>query len=200
MYSPPQLIAARNAVLVRLERWNPVISLALWGLVLGVALGLGEGVARRSSRIAGIATAACAVAGVVFGGAAGLVGYLVFVSYKPAGLDAELVKTIMLQGLMLAALGGGIGLALGAVRGTMRTAALGTLGGLLAGALAAMLHTFLAAWLFPAVITEVVIPSGDTNQLAWLSLGSGLVGMVVAASTRSPAGSPREKPQPQSAP
>jgi hypothetical protein len=82
----------------------------------------------------------------------------------------------------------------------MRTAALGTLGGLLAGALAAMLHTFLAAWLFPAVITEVVIPSGDANRLAWLSLGSGLVGLVAAASARSPAGVPGEAPLLQSAP
>jgi hypothetical protein len=181
LYSPPKLIAARDEALGQLHRLNPVLSLGLWGLVLGGWLGIGEGIARRSARIALAALAACALAGVVFGGAAGLLGYLVFVSHKPAGLDAELVKTIGLQALMLGTLGGGIGLAFGAVRRTIRTTALCTLGGVLAGVLAAMLHTFLAAWLFPAVNTEVVIPAGHANCLMWLALGSVLLGLAIPA-------------------
>jgi len=181
LYSPAKMIAARDEALDRLLRLNPIVSLAFWGVVLGACLGVGEAVARRSKRRLSAAAAACAVAGLAFGGLGGWLGRLLFVGYNPAGIDSELPKALGLQALMLGTMGGGIGLAFGTLRQNVRAAAVCTVGGLLAGSLGAVLYVFLAASLFPSVITQAVVPIGHGPRFMWLALGSVFLGLVIPA-------------------
>jgi len=184
MFSPPAEMAKRAAAQQQINALNPMVAMAVWGAILGGMLGLGEGVGRRRVGVGLVAVVVCALFGGLCGGLAGLAGHVVLSSYAPDALPGELSRTILSQAAMLGVMGGGVGLGWGVTRATFRSEALGLVCGALGGVLAAMLHTVLAAWLFPNLHTEMIIPEEPGSRLAWLVLGSGLVGTMVAAAAR----------------
>jgi hypothetical protein len=87
--------------------------------------------------------------------------------------------------MVLAILGGGVGLGVGTSCGRrLGAAAICLLAGALAGGLSGMVYPFSAGVLLPSMRTEVLIPAEPLNRLLWIGVSSGLLGLIVAGLAR----------------
>jgi hypothetical protein len=194
---PEELLVDRMTIPDALQRPvnrnNTMAALAMLGGAAAVALSVGEGLCRRSWGTALAGGVACAVLGAAFGCLAGYLGFIGLEHYQSRPDLTELAKTLRVQGGMLAALGGGVGLVLGALLARRLVSTIQCLlAGLLAGALAGMAYPMISAALMPGVITEVVVPIFTPERLLWTCLFSGLLGLTVPAIARKRARKPRD--------
>lgn len=183
---PEELVIGKMAIPDELkgpvDRNNSMAVLAILGGATAAALAVGEGLCRRSWKTALAAGAGCALVGAAIGCLAGYLGFIGLEHYQTRQDLTELVKTLRVQSAMLAALGGGVGLGLGALLARRPLAAIQCLvAGLVAGALAGMVYPMTCATLMPGVITEAVVPVFSPERLVWIGLFTGLVGTIIPA-------------------
>jgi hypothetical protein len=200
MYSPAEKLRERDAAQKVADLHNAMAALGLFGMLVGGALALGEGVARRSLKTALAGTVLCASVGALFGSLAGLLGHFAYLYYLPVQDVSDLAKTIRVQVVMLGVLGGGAGLGLGMLGASRRSVLTCLPAGVLGGVLAGMLYPFLTANFLPVAFTELVIPRGAGNRLLWIGLTAGLLGLTIPGLSlrRGPRKSPAP-PDPQTA-
>ena len=148
--------------------------------MLGLALGIGEGIARRSVLPAALA--------VQFGAGGGLLGGLLACLVQEwvranVGL-AEFQHTVATQLALAVPLAAGVGLALGIATlspsGFIKT----LLASLAAGVLAGVLYPLLTSLLFPNISTDSFLPDEAASRLLWLGLLAGLIGLAVPIAGR----------------
>jgi hypothetical protein len=150
------------------------------GALLGAALGIGDGVARRSAIPAVLATLLGAGGGVL----GGLLACIVQEHTKANVGLAELKHTLFAQLAACLPLAVGIALGLGlATRsaGGLLTTLLTGLGG---GALAAVVYPLITSTLLPGISTDSLLPEEATSRLMWLGLMSGLIGLIIPIAGR----------------
>ncbi|NLY02314.1 MAG: hypothetical protein GXY83_40020 [Rhodopirellula sp.] len=186
---PPELMADNPslqqsaelaAAELQVNLYNSVLVLGIFAALLAGAMALGEGWARGSWKIAIAGGIGCLLAGAVFGGLAGWVGHNVYQFAKmPGEMTIDLAGSVVVQMTMLAALGAGVGLALGSLAGEAGTIFTRITAGALAGMLAGLLSPFATANLLPAAQTEHLIPRGDAAVLLWLGITGVLLGLIV---------------------
>lgn len=174
-----ELAAKLNAEQQRIDCYNGIIGFGLFGAILGGAMAVGEGLARRSLRTALGGGLLLAVVGAAFGGLAGVVGHVV---RNACGLDKAVVplgNSLCLYVASLATLGGGIGLGLGLLTRRVCQIATHLFTGILAGGLAGVLYPVLLSYCLPSVGAAAVIPAAGGGRLLWAALASGLIGLLI---------------------
>ena len=169
---------------IKAGRLNALVVLGCIGGLLSGAMAIGEACARRSWRIALVGVVGCALAGVLFGSAAGWVGHSVYqLLLIPFEGATDLQRTVVVQTAMLAVLGGGIGLTLGSLTGFARGAWTRLLGGVLAGVFAGMVYPFVMGYFVPAAHIGYVVPRDGTSALLWLVIITVFMGVIVPEMT-----------------
>ena len=159
---------------------NSLVVLGWIGALLAGAMAVGEAWARRSWRTALAGFPGCALAGALFGAAAGAVGHCVYqLLLIPFEGTTDLGGTVVVQMTMLAVLGGGIGLALGSLTGFARATWTRLLAGVLAGIFAGMVYPVVTAYFIPAVHTDYVIPRDGTGAFIWLMTTAVCLGLII---------------------
>jgi hypothetical protein len=169
-----------QAAEARVDRYNAIAVLGCVGASVAGAMAAGEGWARRCWKPALLGFFGCALVGVGLGGIAGWMGQFVYAVLRDASRTAvDLWGTTLVQTMMLATLGGSVGLALAGLttRGNGFAACL--LGGALAGAMAGLVYPITAAWFFPYAKSELFIPQEDTALFLWLGLTAVLLGAMI---------------------
>ncbi len=163
---------------------NALVVLGCVGGLVAGTMALGEACARRSWRMALVGVVGCALAGVLFGSAAGWVGHLVYhLLLIPFEGATDLQRTVLVQTAMLAVLGGGIGLTLGSLGGFGRGAWTRLLGGVLAGIFAGMVYPFVTGYFVPAAHIGYVVPRDSIGALLWLVIIAVFIGVIVPEMT-----------------
>lgn len=173
----------------RLDRNNTMLVLALLGGLSGMGLVIGERVGRDSWKDILITAAKCGTVGAVFGALAGYLGHRTFEFYKTNAEVSDLGKAVRVNAVMLATLGGGVGLGAGWFLGPSTRAAIdGLVRGLLAGVLASLIYPFLVAATMPGAMTTVLLPLEVAERLLWFCLATGLLGALLPFPPRAPVG------------
>jgi hypothetical protein len=176
----------------RLDRNNAMLVLGLLGGLAGAAMAVAEGLSRRSWKTALAAGIGCATVGALFGGLAGYVGHRGFEFYKPNAEVTDLTKAICVYGMMLATLGGGVGLGAGAfLARDLRTTLRCILGGLLAGVLASVTYLLVVAMFLPNALTTVLLPLEAGERLLWIGLITSLLALILPAVARGGPANPK---------
>jgi hypothetical protein len=195
-----RVIAATRVAEIR----NLALAIGLFGMAVGGTLGIVEGFAQRWAHDgAKLGVEFGSVAGILLGAALGALG-----GYSSAGvgewLDQTSVSltynTILVHGTAWGIAGIGIGLATGIACKNVKAALLGALLCAVAGILGAVIYSPVAALVFPAFDSDLSVPDGSLNRLAWVLLPAALMGLlsgvaVRSGSTSGPA-SPSSPPQP----
>jgi hypothetical protein len=171
--APPEKHAAHRREKNRLDRWHAAIYLGGLGLLTAAALGLHDGMLRRSWLPPILAMPLGAISGAI----GGVLGCLVYERLGPN--VGELGPTITAQLLAAAPLGLGIGLGLGLATRSAGTAAKTALAGIAAGALAGVLYPIAVSLLLPEASTDALLPAEASSRLLWLGILSGLIGLVI---------------------
>jgi len=170
----------------RLDRNNSMFVLGLVGSLVGLALAIGEGLARRSASVMLAGGAACAAAGLIAGGLAGYLGHRTFEQVRANAEITDLTKAILVNGVMFATVGAGVGLGAGLILSKRLLTAIECLiAGLLAGGLASSAYPVIVAALMPAAMTSVLLPLEISERLLWFGLLTGLLGAVVPSVARA---------------
>jgi hypothetical protein len=150
------------------------------GALLGAALGIGEGVARRSI-LPPVLTLLLGAGGGVLGG---FLACLVQEHTKANVGLAELKHTLLAQLALCIPLAAGIGLGLGLATRSAGGIVATLLSSLAAGALAAVVYPLITSTLMPGISTDSLLPEEGTSRLMWLGLLSGLIGLVIPIAGR----------------
>jgi hypothetical protein len=180
MGAPAELVNRNQAYQRKIERRHAMIYLGSLGLLLGAALGIGEGVARRSGQPIGLPILLGAMGGI----AGGYSGCLVQ-EYVRANVGlAEMKHTIGLQLAMCLPIALGISLGLAVLLFSWSAALKTILAGLAGGVLAAVAYPLIASTLLPTISTDSFLPEEASSRLLWLTLMSGLVGLVIPIAGR----------------
>ncbi len=183
---PPELSEELERLTWRLHLGNAVVVLAIVGAFVGGFLGLGEGVAQRSTHSAVMGLGGCGAIAAAFGALAGVLGHFIFQWQYYAGKEVLIGWTIAMQAAMLATLGLGAGLAVGLLLGRQRLlVASCSVAGILAGVLAGLLFPYLASRYLPVAASEIVVPEAGAARLLWIALTAGLLGLIVPGMTFS---------------
>lgn len=192
--APVHLLNAQAEAGARANVYNTLLTMGLFGGLVGAALATAEGWGRRSWGMAAAGGPISAAVGLLFGGLAAWLALLLDACDAARLNLVDLGKTALVQAVMLATLGAGLGIGVGLLSRSRKTVLRCLLGGWLGGCLAGFLYPVAAAWLLPAADTESVIPRGPVNHLLWIGMVAGLLGATI------PAGSSRGKPLQYSAP
>jgi hypothetical protein len=176
---PPELFAAHRREQDRVDRRNASLYLGGLGLLIGATLGLREA-ARRRSWLPIFA----APLGALGGAAGGPLGCLVYEYVRTNIGQADLAHTIGAQLLVSVPLGLGVGLGLGLAARSIGRAATAALAGVAAGVLAAVVFPVAISILLPAASTDALLPEESSSRLLWLSVMSGLIGLIVPIAGR----------------
>jgi hypothetical protein len=182
--SPPDKQKEQSEASARNHQYNTIFVLGLLGALVAGSLAVGEGLARRSFGTILVGGAGCALAAAIFGCLAGFLGHFSYLKLQPVADLSPLAKTIRMQAIMLGALGGGVGLALGPLSKRWTTFVVCLIAGILAGALAGMLYPMLAARFLPVAITEIDVPLDFQTRLLWVGLPAVLLGLSIPRSAR----------------
>lgn len=173
-----------RAAEIKVGLLNSLLVLGCIGALVTGAMAAGEAWAQRSWRMALVGTIGCALAGALFGMAAGWVGhsvyYLLLIPFEGA---TDLQRTVAVQTAMLAVLGGGIGLTLGSLAGFARGTWTRLLGGILAGLFAGMIYPIVTGYFVPAAHIGYVVPRDNMGALVWLVTIAVFVGVIVPEMT-----------------
>jgi hypothetical protein len=170
---------------------HAMIYAASLGALLALALGIGEGVARRSAL-----PMACLLPLGLAGGALG--GFLASLvqdwTRANVGL-AEIRHTVAMQLALCLPLAAGIGWGLGLATQTHGGFLKTLLAGLAAGVLAAVVYPLFTSTLLPGVSTDSILPDHAGGRLLWLGLMAGIIGLVtpIAGRGRKRSSSPPAK-------
>lgn len=176
--TPPDVVQASLAHAEKMAMVNPMFALAVVGAVLGGSLALCRVGAHRSLAVGLLAAVAVAIAGTVFGGLSGYVGYVVHRAAQLSTPVVELPGALAIHVAVLSTLGAGLGLSLrGLMVRTRKAAGAGVLTGAAAGFLAGMVFPVLMAIAAPAVKTGEVVPEG-LARLIWIGLVSLALGIA----------------------
>ncbi len=195
MGAPAELVNRNQAYQRKIERRHAMIYLGALGLLVGAALGIGEGLARRSGLPVGLPILLGAVGGV----AGGYSGCLVQ-EYVRANIGfAEIKHTIGMQLAMCLPIALGISLGLAALLFSWSAALKTILAGLAAGVLAAIAYPMVAVTLLPTISTDSFLPEEAGSRLLWLGLVACIIGLVIPIAGRrrgSPAPPPKQPDEP----
>jgi hypothetical protein len=146
------------------DRKNTMIAYGVSGSLLGLALGIGGGLARRSTR-AGLGSAAFGgPMGAVAGAALSAALVPVFTSQHDP-IMPSLGLPLLIRGGIWTAIGGMGGLAFGMGMGGHRLMIRGMLGGLAGAAVGTLVSELTAAVVFPLQRNDEVIPAESTSRL-----------------------------------
>jgi len=152
-----------------------------------LAFAISEGVCRKSISTALIAGVACIAVGAGLGSLAGYLGFRTYEAYNSSNELSELAKSIRVHAMALGTLGGGVGLAAGLFLGQRFSTAIKCLiGGLLAGVLTAIVYPVVVAFFFPQVVTKSFLPIAPKEQMLWLGMLTGLLGIIVPSVAADP--------------
>jgi len=180
-----KMMSVPEPMVQKINLKREIFTLTVIGGLAGLALAVGEGFSRRCWKSAILGGIACAVLGAAFGALAGYVGHVAYLQLKASRAMSDLVRTMVVHGSMFAIIGGGVGLALGALLVRRVGATIKCfIAGLLAAVLAVVIYTVLSAVFLPNAITDVVIPLKAAERVLWICLATGLLGLVVAAIAR----------------
>jgi uncharacterized membrane protein YqaE (UPF0057 family) len=145
--TPPQIIS-RATALHAAEGFEVNVVLGASGAIVGLALGLAGGYARRSGRAALIA----AIAGTILGGAAGAIipRLLLPIFFRMHDPDRDdLILAILIQGGSWSLIGAAAGAAFGIGLGGRGSALRGLFGGLLGAIAGVLVYQIVGALAFP---------------------------------------------------
>ena len=177
---PPELFAAHRRQQDRVDRWHAMLYTGELGLLVGGALGLAEGVVRRSWLPLLLAAPTGALGGAV-GASLGCAVY----EYVRANVgQAELMHTIGAELLLSVPLGLGVGIGLGLATLSPRSILRLALAGMASGVLAGVVYPLAISILFPDVSTDALLSDEWRGRLLWLSVSSGLLGLVIPLGSR----------------
>jgi len=164
----------------RLDRNNSMFVLGLVGGLVSLALAIGEGLARRSASVVLAGGAACVAAGLIAGGLAGFLGHRAFEQVRANAEITDLTKAMLVNCVMFATLGAGVGLGAGFILTKRILVAIKCLvAGMLAGGLASTIYPVFVAALMPAAMTSVLLPLEVGERLLWFGLATGLLGVFI---------------------
>ena len=180
MGNPAWQVEGNRAEQRRIDRRHAMLYLGSLGAALGLLLGIGEGVARRSA-LPALAVLPLGIAGGIAGGFfASLVQEWVKSNVGLAEIRHTVAAQLALALPLAGALGWGLGLATQSLGGFLKT----LLAGLAAGALAAVIYPLLASVLLPGISTDALLPEQAGSRLLWLGLLAGLIGLVIPIAGR----------------
>jgi hypothetical protein len=180
MGARPEVWEANRRASNQVDRQHAMLYVGGLGLLVGLVLGLREGTLRRSW----LPPLLAAPLGGLGGALGGFLGCLIYEHVHVGVGQAELTHTITAQLLLGVPLGLGVGLGLGLATRTVRGAAMSALGGAAAGILAAVLYPVVVSILLPEASTDALLPHERSNQLFWLALLSGLIGLCIPIAAR----------------
>lgn len=166
------------------ERWivcrHAMLYAGSLGAVLALALGIGEGVARRSALPAACLLPLGVAGGVLGGFLASLIQDWVRANVGLAEIRHTLAMQLALCLPLGTAIGWGLGLATQTHAGFLKT----LLAGMAAGGLAGVAYPVLTSTLLPGVNTDAILPETAGARMLWLGLLAGLIGLIVAIAGR----------------
>jgi len=145
------------------------------GLLVALALGAGEAIARRFW----LAPLLAAPLGALGGSIGGLLGSLAHVYVRTQFGQAELNHTIGTQLALGAPLGIGVGLGVGLATRSFTGTFKAAFAGLAAGTLAAALYPVLISILLPGASTDALLPDQMSSQVLWVAVFAGLLGTII---------------------
>jgi hypothetical protein len=180
MNAPTDAILANRRATDQVLRYHAMLYVGSLGLILGLLLGVREGMLRR----AWLTPVVAGMLGALGGDLGGFLGCLVYEYVRFQVGQATLMHTIIAQWLVGAPLGLGVGLGLGLATRTMSGTLKAALGGVAAATLAAVLFPVLVSIVMPAASTEALLPEERGSRGLWLGLLAGLIGLVIPLSGR----------------
>jgi hypothetical protein len=164
----------------RVDRKHAMLYVGGLGMFVGAALGLGEGILRRSW----LTPVSAAVLGALGGAAGGWLGCLVHEYVRKHVGQAELMHTIGAQLLLAVPLGLGVGCGLGlatrSAGGVVRAAFAGAAAGVLAG----VVYPVIVSIVLPGASTDALLPEEGSSRMLWLGIIAGLIGVIVPVAGR----------------
>jgi hypothetical protein len=163
----------------RVDRWNAALYLGGLGLLVSLAIGAPEGVARRS-----IWPLVSAPLGALGGAAGGMLGCMVLQQVRANIGQADLMHTIEAQLAVGVPLGLAVGLSAGLMTWTVRGTGKYALGGLVGGVVAAVAYVLTIALLMPAANTDALLPEEAAARLMWLAVVGGMIGVMLPIAGR----------------
>jgi hypothetical protein len=184
---PTELFLAHRREQDKVDRQHAMSYLGGLGLLMTLALGAREALARRFW----LAPLLGAPLGIAGGAIGGLLGSMVFVYVRNNIGQAELNHTIGTQLAIGLPLGFGIGLGAGLAKGTLTGVLKSASAGLAAGGLAAALYPVLISLALPGASTDSLLPDQISSRVLWLGLLGGSLGWIIPV-----AGRQRTKPSP----
>ncbi|HEV3339133.1 MAG TPA: class I SAM-dependent methyltransferase [Pirellulales bacterium] len=191
--SPPS--AEEIAMTVRCTYLNAMAVAALAGGLVAAAIGLAEGLRRRSAKLAVLAMSSGAILAGAAGAAGGWCGqrttaleWLLTLDIKSFG---DTPRMIAIQAACWSVTGLGIGLSLGIplacqFGATTRAAARGVAGGLLAALVHLILVVVVGIWLPVEGSTSGLIPDAAVDRFLWLEAGAVCIALAVGAASNLP--------------
>jgi hypothetical protein len=180
MGAPDWQVHAHRAEVRSIDRRHAMLYLSVLGALLGLLLGIGEGVMRRSV----LPVLGLLPLGVAGGALGGFLASLVQDWVRANVGLAEIRHTVAAQLALCLPLAGGIGLGLGLATQSLSGFIKTLLAGLAAGALAAVVYPLATSLLLPGVSTDSIMPEQAGSRLLWLCLMAGLIGLVTPLAGR----------------
>lgn len=191
--APTEKLAELDREMQIKEMCNSTLALGIFGALLGLTIGVAEGLLAQSpSRIIMVGVVGI-VGGCTLGAAAGFVGvhftryceYASYVDSKEADKitmwfksTSPLMRNLMIQASSLGLMGLGVGM-IAVFWKTPLARVQGIFGGALAGVLGALFYVLLTATIYPVANTSTVLPEEGVSRLMWLGCSTGLIGLVL---------------------
>lgn len=188
--SPEQLAAVRRA-----EFGNVAFVFAVFGAIVSAGFVVTEGIARKRPVFAALGLLVAAGLGGAFGAGAGAAVKIAYEYPLPDSWDDwirnpnfpfQMVKTMAVHGIGWGIVGLGIGLGLALPTGRARVFFRAPFAALIGGMISALVYGFVVALLFKTAQTDLMVPRGTWNRLAWFLVTAGLMGLVVGGLGKSP--------------
>lgn len=191
----PEVEQEARDELRRLNTKNHAIYLAAFGGLLGLTLGLGEGLARRRLLPAIVGTILAAALGAGAGGLASYCGYEVAGRVAiPGELNLPLERAMAMQAALWVPISAALGIAFGLLAGRVSLGLKAVFGAIAGGALTAVAYPIVVAMWLPSTSTNTLFAfnTEPTNNSEWvaltlqLGLTAGLTAVLMFTQARRP--------------
>jgi len=182
---PTALVAEAHAASAMADGANAILCFGLLGMLVAAGFSFLGQRSQDQRRMSSVGIAVGAALGLLFGCLGGVFGYITDQVLDPIGSLPPLAKTILVQCVMLVAVGAGVGLAWGfrdkvaSHQPHKHHIVHSMIGGMLSGLLAGLLYCVLVAILFPAVNTTLLVPKQGTARILWIGLVVIMQGVLV---------------------